>query len=664
MRGCHGVCLVVLPALIGCGGNPTSAVAARPLSSVFVGPVASTAAPTPEDLQPRAVSLTPWEQCSIESGHLRCRRRGEVAKRNKLAWTLPASAGATWRPAWNEPEPAVRHFDGGPAGGCAALVDGTVRCWAGDRIPMPVPGAEKIRFVSYGGSHACGIAEDGSLWCWGKNDAGQLGSAGSSGTRARQADGGTVAHVATRWGRTCASVKPRGNVVCWGNPLWDENGRKPGAMEVPSLTGVEEIALGETFACARRGDGSVACFGRLDPDAPIGTSKNSASTPVVVAEVSDATALAAGSGHACALRTGGAVSCWGADSAGQLGNGHRSQRAGAHPVVELSDAVAISAAGSATCALRTNGEIHCWGFDEQFRGLTGKDRPRRATRVSPEPDLLPAAQASPDCPYGPPIEISTSSWKQELTSAGEDEDQRARVLAELGLPAVPSDREPYREEDREPYQLGFAEIVSNVALTASGSHDLVVQVSYRSKGGTGVAFRAVVLRQIDATHVCPALARPMVEEDLSTFDCAADSLGLTKKPLRHYTADRLLEQDRGLLMEEEVSGGCGVRGWGVTWKRSFRPLEGGKLATPVLTLESMASSSFDGSEGLTEIDTTYSLAGGWPKQVVVKTDTTTCVPNADNNCARKTRTTTRATWEFKDGKYQPPGKAGKGKKTR
>ena len=283
----------------------------------------------------------------------------------------------------------MRHFDGGLEAGCAALVDGTVRCWQGDRIPMPVPGAEKIRFVSYGGSHACGIAEDGSLWCWGENGAGQLGSPGASGTRARRADVGPVAHVAARRGRTCASVKPRGNVICWGTPLWNETGRKPGPTEVPTITGVEELVLGDEFACARCEDGRVWCFGRLDGDAPSGTSKNTTATPVAVTDVSDATALVAGSHHACALRAGGTVWCWAADWGGQLGNGHRSQHAGPHPVVGLTDAIALHAGRTTTCAARKNGEVDCWGFDEKFRELTGgTDRAGpRASLPNPTPGL-------------------------------------------------------------------------------------------------------------------------------------------------------------------------------------------------------------------------------------------------------------------------------------
>jgi hypothetical protein len=263
-------------------------------------------------------------------------------------------------------------------------------------------------------------------------------------------------------------------VICWGTPLWNETGRKPGPTEVPTITGVEELVLGDEFACARCEDGRVWCFGSLDGDAPSGTSKNTTATPVAVTDVSDATALVAGSHHACALRAGGTVWCWAADWGGQLGNGHRSQHAGPHPVVGLTDAIALHAGRTTTCAARKNGEVDCWGFDEKFRELTGGDRPRRATRVFAEPDPWPVAQASPDCPYGPLIEISMTAREQELVSAGEDEDKRAQILARLGMPAVPLDREPEREEDLEPYHLEFAETRSNLALTAPGKQDLLV----------------------------------------------------------------------------------------------------------------------------------------------------------------------------------------------
>jgi alpha-tubulin suppressor-like RCC1 family protein len=48
---------------------------------------------------------------------------------------------------------------------------------------------------------------------------------------------------------------------------------------------------------------------------------SSSTTPVLVAGISDATAVLDGGEMACALRSDGAVACWGANAFGSLGDG-------------------------------------------------------------------------------------------------------------------------------------------------------------------------------------------------------------------------------------------------------------------------------------------------------------------------------------------------------
>src|SRR5262249_12842835 len=62
------------------------------------------------------------------------------------------------------------------------------------------------------------------------------------------------------------------------------------------------VSAGYAFACARRSDGSLACWGNY-PGPPSGTGF---------------TAVSAGYGTACALRGYGATVCWGSNTFGQL----------------------------------------------------------------------------------------------------------------------------------------------------------------------------------------------------------------------------------------------------------------------------------------------------------------------------------------------------------
>ena len=79
---------------------------------------------------------------------------------------------------------------------CAALDDGTVRCWgdtafgqAGDgaptslkRLPVTGSGLTNLVPVTAGYGHACALRVERSVWCWGRNDSGQPGTGSVSGS--------------------------------------------------------------------------------------------------------------------------------------------------------------------------------------------------------------------------------------------------------------------------------------------------------------------------------------------------------------------------------------------------------------------------------------------------------------------------------------------------
>ena len=76
-----------------------------------------------------------------------------------------------------------------------------------------------------------------------------------------------------------------------------------------------------------------------------------------------ATAISVGDGSACALLTGGTVECWGDNESGQLGTGTLIVNSTTPvQVANLSDATAISVGDdSSACALLSSGTVNCWG---------------------------------------------------------------------------------------------------------------------------------------------------------------------------------------------------------------------------------------------------------------------------------------------------------------
>jgi alpha-tubulin suppressor-like RCC1 family protein/uncharacterized protein YjdB len=90
--------------------------------------------------------------------------------------------------------------------------------------PVAVSGGLTFNSLSTGGFHACGVAIDASLWCWGANKDGQLGNSIQNGSTAPVRAAGSLsgaeisaAGIATgRGAHTCAIGADRLTSYCWG----------------------------------------------------------------------------------------------------------------------------------------------------------------------------------------------------------------------------------------------------------------------------------------------------------------------------------------------------------------------------------------------------------------------------------------------------------------
>ena len=213
------------------------------------------------------------------------------------------------------------------------------------------PSPRQDAAVRAGGGHAC-LVRDGGLWCWGRNDHGQVGD-GSRTPRAlpvRVPIAGTVTAVATGDAHTCAATMG-GPVFCWGlddaGQLGGSRGRRTrlSAGQVPAMNATA-LAAGKDFSCA------------VDAD----------------------------------TRT---VRCWGDDSNGQLGDGVAGPRRGPTAVAGLADVQAVAAAWQHACARRgattNDSSLVCWGANDQAQiGDGPASGPRGLTDLT----MLPTASAS------------------------------------------------------------------------------------------------------------------------------------------------------------------------------------------------------------------------------------------------------------------------------
>lgn len=264
---------------------------------------------------------------------------------------------------------------------CARKGDGTLWCWgenfygqlgegttANKTKPVQVTSlGTSVSAVAAGANHACARKGDGTLWCWGRNEFGELGD----GTTTQKtlpvqvaALGSGVAGVACGWGHTCAR-KTDGTLWCWGGNNYGQlgDGTKTNAsipVHVTSLgTSVAEAAAGNEYTCARKTDGTLWCWGKVGASSPT-------SVPGQISALGTSVAgVAVGGVHACARKTDGSVWCWGENITGALGAGTGGfffppvqVSLGGTPVAE------VGAGASHTCARRTDGSVWCWGRND------------------------------------------------------------------------------------------------------------------------------------------------------------------------------------------------------------------------------------------------------------------------------------------------------------
>jgi alpha-tubulin suppressor-like RCC1 family protein len=213
------------------------------------------------------------------------------------------------------------------SGGATSSSGGMATASGGMAAAAGAPAAPRLAtMISAGADMSCATTSDGSAWCWGSNDHGQLGN----GTE-------TSSWVPVRVKRidTAVAISAGGT--------WNAGGK--GA----SLT---------AFACAVLRSGAVVCWGQA-----FGNADLDRSLPHTITGVNSAVAIACGNTHACALTSTGAVWCWGANGNGQLGSGVTSS-GGPVPVQVQGIAAATAVAGQgsdASCAVQTDGSVWCWG---------------------------------------------------------------------------------------------------------------------------------------------------------------------------------------------------------------------------------------------------------------------------------------------------------------
>jgi alpha-tubulin suppressor-like RCC1 family protein len=234
--------------------------------------------------------------------------------------------------------------------GCAAYCEGTT-C----NDPVSIAG---------GYHHHCAVMKNGDVYCWGRNEKGELGdgtlASKSVPTKVKglpgpavQVDGGASATANAYLARTCA-VLVTGELWCWG----DGNGIP---SKVNGLSNIKQVSVGDSHTCAVDAVNLLYCWGG-NKNGQVGDG----STSFVALPKQIATAIvlvSAGGQHTCAVTTSGTLQCWGLNASGQLGINSNMDRSSPTLVMNFANVTNVRTGASHTCAL-SNGTFYCWGANQ------------------------------------------------------------------------------------------------------------------------------------------------------------------------------------------------------------------------------------------------------------------------------------------------------------
>jgi alpha-tubulin suppressor-like RCC1 family protein len=235
---------------------------------------------------------------------------------------------------------------GGRSHACAWTSTGEAYCWGNNEsgqlgngevrggpnaVPLKLADLEGVVSMSASTEHTCAVLDSGVVYCWGKNDKGQVTGNASSKPVASPVKVDGVSNATSVFAGTYGScaLDADGVVTCWG-----QYATTPGettALDLPKVTALSPSGM----LCVMFEDGSIAC--------------PPCSSTLCDADARDATDIAALGGGAfelCEVNTSQQVVCQSNDTW--------------TPVDGIEDAAAVSTSVPYDCALSTSGTVQCW----------------------------------------------------------------------------------------------------------------------------------------------------------------------------------------------------------------------------------------------------------------------------------------------------------------
>lgn len=201
-------------------------------------------------------------------------------------------------------------------------------------IDGAIPGMDAVDELALGNDHSCARAA-GQVWCWGRDNVGQLGQnmvPGPTADPVPVALPGQATRIVAGNNHTCVVLDDGAAVRCWGKGNLGQigdgttnNRQLPNALDMALPAPVVAMDAIIDTTCALLADGSLWCWGD-DNGGLLGTEVDNGTPMLVPAQVLTVDELpepvvdiALGAAHLCGRAESGRLWCWGRNTSWQLG---------------------------------------------------------------------------------------------------------------------------------------------------------------------------------------------------------------------------------------------------------------------------------------------------------------------------------------------------------
>ena len=303
-----------------------------------------------------------------------------------LRYSVSAGNGLASSCVATESNACIQQLAVGQDTACYVRTDGSVWCWGwnqfgqvGDgtttdrNVPTQVQGLPMPAvLVSVAEMHVCAELMDGTIWCWGINDQSNLGQC-KSGSELTQSP--TPLQVFYASVTLPKGEDPDGGKGDAGAPIWT-CGSKPLVAAVPSGSLKNSLTLGGEHSCVVDQEQKLYCWGE-NVTSPVGGQAGqdfNVIEPVegpLVVDGTDPTLtdhiidIESGDDFTCLESDTQSVYCWGGNQLGELAdNGARPWASIPQLIGGFGGVQQLLVDDETACVVTVNGSLWCWGNGE------------------------------------------------------------------------------------------------------------------------------------------------------------------------------------------------------------------------------------------------------------------------------------------------------------